>query len=164
MARTIKQARKAQSEKRENIKYFLFFLAIYLGIFAIASLFVLKQIRHFWISHTDEPISGWTVKGSDVEKEKNYLRGEDKKEYDDVYYLLVDYQGKEYKSEIGEALYFEREYDPQSYAEKEKEFEFYYDQSRDEVFMGGYYSGAAWTILIIFIVGFLFFFVWAPRK
>jgi len=67
MARTLKTVK--QSRRLEGWQAYFVFLGIYLLLGAIVSLFMIPQFRHAWISHHEQPLTEYTLTGTDFETE-----------------------------------------------------------------------------------------------
>ena len=147
-----------------HVKMYLLGLAVYCGIGVVIGLFFMQHFRHFWISHHEEPLSAYTITGTDYDLEVSRGIDEDGKSDNDetyTYYLLLDVNGKSYKVETRDELY-DRVSEGKATHFDMDEAKFYYDNFRDQVFLGGYYSDAFYIFLIAFVSLFLVLFVYIP--
>lgn len=158
--------KEKQSSCWKGVKSYLIGLGIYLAISLIVALFFIKYFRHLWISHHAEPLTEYIITDTDYDLEESTERDEDG-EYvhheDYTYYLLMDVKGKEYRVETSKKIYKRVDESGVTHFDTD-DVRFFYDESREKVFLGGYYPDAFYIFLGAFVVLFVIIFVYLPIK
>ena len=153
---------------KQGAKFYLICLAVYVVIFAIVSLlFMRTHLRHLCLAFQSQPITEYTIKGTDYDVEKHWEQDEnstDKREklkYEYTYYLSLGYKDAVYPVEVRKGLYENvKEQHLTSFAGAKSAPTFCYDEAKDEVFLKGYFPMKFYyfmgTALLLFFIAFVY--------